>query len=270
MRGETVVQKQQKLPAVPQLHTELHSMTPTRSSTDSQLNSSTFSGLTVENVSVSFPEKRKLRNTVLQGVNLSVNEGEIVALLGPSGCGKSTLLRVIAGLEKADSGRVLWRGVDQSDIPPHTRSFGLVFQDGQLFVHKNVAENIAYGLRVQRLPRAARQKRVEELLELVGLPDCASRPVTQLSGGQKQRIALARALAPRPRLLLLDEPLSALDQELRERLALELRKMLRETKTTAVLVTHDRTEATVIADQVMRMDRGKIIETADNTVRGGR
>ena len=214
------------------------------------------SGLRVEHVSVAY----RRDTPVVRGADLSVGRGEVVALLGPSGCGKSTLLRAIAGLEPLATGSVSWDGNDLARVPPHKREFGLVFQDGQLFSHRNVAENIAYGLRVQRLGRHAREARVSELLELVGLPGFGARPVTELSGGQRQRVALARALAPRPRLLLLDEPLSALDRELRDRLALDLHALLRDTGTTAILVTHDEGEARTIASRVLRMRDGKIAE----------
>lgn len=191
--------------------------------------------------------------------SFGVDPGEIVALTGPSGCGKSTLLRAIAGLEPLAAGRVSWAGEDLARIPPHRRGFGLMFQDGQLFVHLTVAENIAYGLRAQRVPRAERDARVAELLALVGLPEYGARAVTELSGGERQRIALARSLAPAPRLLLLDEPLSALDRGLRERLAAELAALLRQTGTTAILVTHDEEEARVIADRRIGMRAGRLI-----------
>lgn len=220
-------------------------------------------GLLVEGLNLSFAEPRHARSLVLQGVDLTVSIGETVALQGPSGCGKSTLLRAISGLEAIDSGRVCWRGVDQAQVPPHRRNFGLVFQDGQLFVHKTVAENISYGLRIQKVPAVERQQRVTELLNLVGLPGYEDRPVTKLSGGERQRVALARSLAPHPHLLLLDEPLSALDQELRERLATDLREILTTTHTTAIFVTHDRSEATAVADRVLRMESGRILDGSD-------
>lgn len=190
-------------------------------------------------------------------------QGEVVALLGASGSGKSTLLRAIAGLEPVRAGRITWHGTDLADVAPHKRGFGLVFQDGQLFTHRTVAENVAHGLRVQRMPKEEREARVTELLELVGLPGTHARRVTELSGGERQRIALARSLAPRPGLLLLDELLfSALDRELRERLATDLAAMLRATHTTAILVTHDDGEADVIADRVWRARVGAVTEAA--------
>lgn len=212
-------------------------------------------GLEVNNVSVAYGKAA----AVVRNATFALAATEVVALLGPSGCGKSTLLRAVAGLEPLVTGSVSWNGEDLAQTPPHRRGFGLVFQDGQLFVHRSVAENIAYGLRVQRLPRVERGERVQELLDLVGLPGYEDRAVTELSGGERQRVALARSLAPRPRLLLLDEPLSALDRELRDRLAVDLAGLLRETKTTAILVTHDESEATTIADRVLRMRAGELV-----------
>lgn len=193
-------------------------------------------------------------------VSLAVAPGEIVALLGPSGCGKSTLLRTIAGLEVPAQGRVFWDGVDLAPTPVHRRGFGLMFQDGQLFAHQNVAGNVGYGLKIQGLSKAEREQRVAELLVLVGLPGAQSRNVATMSGGERQRVALARALAPKPQLLLLDEPLSALDRELREHLAVELRSILKETGTAAVFVTHDQDEAFTVADRVAVMRRGELLQ----------
>lgn len=195
----------------------------------------------------------------VRDVSFEVATGEVVALTGPSGCGKSTLLRAIAGLEPLASGDVYWDGDSIDDVAPHKRGFGLMFQDGQLFAHMSVAKNVAYGLSAQRMPKGEREARVAELLELVGLPDYGDRPVTELSGGERQRIALARSLAPKPRLLLLDEPLSALDRTLRERLALDLAELLRATDTTAILVTHDPYEAETVADRVLAMQAGSLV-----------
>lgn len=195
----------------------------------------------------------------VRGVSFEVARGEVVALTGPSGCGKSTLLRAIAGLEPLAEGAVLWDGSDLAGVPPHRRGFGLMFQDGQLFAHMSVEKNVAYGLGGRSIQRAERDARVAELLELVGLPGYGSRAVTALSGGERQRIALARSLAPGPRLLLLDEPLSALDRALRERLAIDLARLLRETGTTAILVTHDEHEAETVADRTLRMRSGELI-----------
>lgn len=200
----------------------------------------------------------------VEGVDLAVHPGEVVGLLGPSGCGKSTLLRAIAGLEPLAAGRIHWNGNDLASVPVHKRNFGMVFQDGQLFATMTVGRNIAYGL--AHLPRAAQQERVAEMLELVGLSGYAGRRTTELSGGQAQRIALARSLAPRPRALLLDEPLSALDTALRRRLAQDLARILRETGTTAVYVTHDHQEAYTVADRVAILDGGRLLQVAEPEV----
>ncbi|MFM9376760.1 ABC transporter ATP-binding protein [Gordonia sp. VNK21] len=199
--------------------------------------------------------------TVLSGLDWSVGSGAVIsALLGPSGCGKSTLLRAVAGLEPLAAGTVACRGRDLSRVPVHKRDFGLVFQDGQLFSGKTVAANIGYGLRLRRWPRAAIAARVDELLEVIQLPGAGKRRVTELSGGQAQRVALARALAPRPRLLLLDEPLAALDRRLRDELAVAIAEIVRASGTPAVLVTHDHTEAALMADEVSIMRAGAIVQ----------
>jgi len=194
----------------------------------------------------------------VSGVSLEVPDRKVLALLGPSGCGKSTLLRAIAGLEPTTGGRICWDGVDLVDVPVHRRGFGLMFQDGVLFPHRDVAGNIAYGLQRAGLDRRQVAARVGDLLELVGLPGYASRRVATLSGGEAQRVALARALAPRPRLLLLDEPLAALDRSLRERLLTDLRDVLTSTGTTAVFVTHDQHEAFAVADLLAVMRSGTV------------
>ncbi|WP_019200398.1 ABC transporter ATP-binding protein [Tsukamurella sp. 1534] len=200
--------------------------------------------------------------TAVRGVSLDVGAADapVTALLGPSGCGKSTLLRAVAGLEPLAGGAVLFDGADLARVPPHRRGFGMVFQDGQLFGHRDVAGNVRYGLERQGWARAEARDRVEELLDLVGLPGAGGRPVGELSGGQQQRVALARALAPRPRLLLLDEPLSALDRQLRDRLAGDLRRILREAGTPALIVTHDHGEAVELADTVAVMTDGEIAQ----------
>lgn len=213
--------------------------------------------LQIADVAVSFGPKK-----AVQGVSFEVARGEILGLLGPSGCGKSTLLRAIAGLVPLDAGEVLWDGVSLDSLPVHKREFGVVFQDGQLFAHKSVAGNVAYGLSTTKFSRVERAARVSELLALVGLEGYEDRNVTTLSGGEKQRVALARALAPRPRVLLLDEPLSALDRELRGRLALDVRSILRATGTTAIFVTHDQDEAFTVCDRVAVMRAGQILQIA--------
>ncbi|UFU04698.1 ABC transporter ATP-binding protein [Ruania suaedae] len=198
--------------------------------------------------------------TAVAGVDLHVPAGQVVAVLGPSGCGKSSLLRAVAGLEPLTTGEVRWDGADVSGTPVHRRGFGLMFQDGQLFPHRDVAGNVDFGLRMAGIARAERAARVAELLALVGLSGFGDRAVASLSGGEQQRVALARALAPRPALLLLDEPLSALDRELRESLSGELRRILTETSTTAMYVTHDHDEAFAVADRVAVMREGRLVQ----------
>jgi thiamine transport system ATP-binding protein len=191
-------------------------------------------------------------------VTLSLGAGEVLAVLGASGAGKSTLLRAIAGLEPA-TGTMAWEGRDLAGVPAYQRGFALMFQDGQLFAHLSVARNVDYPLRLRRMPRAEREARVAELLTLVGLEGHGARLPATLSGGERQRVALARALAAAPRLLLLDEPLSALDAELRVRLAADLRRILSTTGTTAILVTHDQDEAFAVADRIAVMRDGRIV-----------
>ncbi|GHD43791.1 ABC transporter ATP-binding protein [Streptomyces galbus] len=198
---------------------------------------------------------------VLDAVDLDVAEHQVVCVLGPSGSGKSTLLRAVAGLQPLDDGRVLLDGRDRTGVPPHRRDVGLMFQDHQLFPQRDVAGNVAFGLRVRGASRKQQDARVAELLELVGLPGAARRAVTALSGGEQQRVALARALAPSPRLLMLDEPLGQLDRSLRERLVVELRELFARLGTTVLAVTHDQGEAFALADRVVVMRDGRIAQS---------
>ncbi len=191
---------------------------------------------------------------------VTVPDGSVLAVLGPSGCGKSTLLRAVAGLEPVAEGRIRWDGHDLASTPTHKRGFALMFQDGQLFDHLSVARNVAYALRLRRVAVRERERRVGELLELVGLGGYAARMPATLSGGERQRVALARSLAAQPRLLLLDEPLSALDAGLRERLAGDLAEILRAAGTTTVLVTHDHEEAFAVADRLVVMREGRVVQ----------
>lgn len=220
---------------------------------------STTAALGIDDAVVQYGSGQQI-TTAVDHVSLQVRAGEVVALLGPSGCGKSSLLRAVAGLEPLAAGSVRWEGADLAGVEVHRRGFGLMFQDGQLFAHRDVAGNIGFGLQMARMPRARRAERVAELLDLVGLPGFGSRAVASLSGGQAQRVSLARSLAPEPRLLLLDEPLSALDRALRERLAADLHHILRRAGTTALYVTHDHDEAFTVADRVAVMMAGRIVQ----------
>ncbi|GAB3242890.1 ABC transporter ATP-binding protein [Nocardioides dilutus] len=196
---------------------------------------------------------------------VEVPDGSVLAVLGPSGCGKSTLLRAVAGLERPTAGTISWDGRDLAGTPTHKRGFALMFQDGQLFGHLTVARNVGYALRIRR-NRPERQDldvRVDDLLRLVGLEGYADRLPATLSGGERQRVALARSLAVEPRLLLLDEPLSALDAGLRERLAGDLHAILRAAGTTALLVTHDHEEAFAVADRIAVMRAGRIVQEGE-------
>jgi putative spermidine/putrescine transport system ATP-binding protein len=202
---------------------------------------------------------------VLDGVNLAVSKGEFVSLLGPSGCGKTTLLRIVAGLLGADDGQVNLDGADISAMPPHQRNVGVVFQSYALFPHLTVAENVAFGLHARGADKASIQPTVARFLDLVHMSAFADRSVKALSGGQQQRVAVARALAVGPKLLLLDEPFSALDRKLRETMQIELKRLLRELGTTAVFVTHDQDEALIMSDRIAVMNCGQIeqLDTPD-------
>jgi sulfate transport system ATP-binding protein len=191
-------------------------------------------------------------------VSFEVPTGELVALLGPSGSGKSTILRIIAGLEAADRGRVILNGADATELPVQGRGIGFVFQHYALFRHMSVRQNVAFGLEVQRLPRSEIRVRVDELLNLVQIAGLADRFPSQLSGGQRQRVALARALAPRPEVLLLDEPFGALDARVRENLRAWLRELHETVRVTTILVTHDQQEAFEVADRVIVLRKGRV------------
>jgi thiamine transport system ATP-binding protein len=201
-------------------------------------------------------------DAALDDASLEVSSGETVTVLGPSGSGKTTLLRVVAGLQVPDVGRVVLDGEDLAGVPPHRRGVGLVFQDHALFPHRNVAENVGFGLRMRGDDPQAIAKRVRELLELVGLAGFERRTVGTLSGGEQQRVALARALATEPRLLLLDEPLGSLDRRLRDRLLEDLARLFDELDVTALYVTHDHTEAFTLGDRVAVMRHGRVVQVA--------
>ncbi len=196
----------------------------------------------------------------LADVHLQLGPSEVLAVLGPSGCGKTTLLRVVAGLEPHHTGRVLWNSTDVTGIPPHRRRFGLVFQSYALFPHRSVAGNVAFGLEVTGASAVETERLTADALRLVRLEHLADRRISDLSGGEQQRVALARALAPRPRMLMFDEPLGALDRELRERLLGELITLLAETAVPAVYVTHDQEEALAVGHRVAVMRRGRIVQ----------
>jgi len=197
-------------------------------------------------------------NTVVRNVDLAFNEGEFVSLLGPSGCGKTTILRMIAGFERPSSGRILVQGKDITGQPANQRKIGMVFQAYALFPNMNVAGNIGFGLKVAGTPREEARARIAEMLKLIGLSGLEKRFPFELSGGQQQRVALARALAPRPRMLLLDEPLSALDAKIRVALREQIRAIQRELGITTVFVTHDQEEALSISDRIVVLNAGKV------------
>jgi putative spermidine/putrescine transport system ATP-binding protein len=197
-------------------------------------------------------------NTVVKGVNLAFDKGEFVSLLGPSGCGKTTILRMIAGFERPTSGQILVEGQDISPLPPNRRNIGMVFQAYALFPNMNVEDNVGFGLKIAGVARDERRARVEEMLKLIGLPGYGKRFPFEMSGGQQQRVALARALAPKPRMLLLDEPLSALDAKIRVSLREEIRAIQRELGITTVFVTHDQEEALSISDRIVVLSAGNV------------
>lgn len=211
--------------------------------------------LEVRDVDITYPDG----TVAVRGVSVGVEPGSVLSLLGASGSGKSTLLRGIAGLEDVTAGQILLDGENIAGVPVHRRNIGMVFQDGQLFPHRNVGRNISYGLETAGIPKDQRKEQIDKMLSLVDLDGYAERPIRSLSGGQAQRVALARTLAPEPKVVLLDEPFSALDRGLRATLAPQVRDILASTNTTAVHVTHDHTEARAIATHVAILDHGKLI-----------
>lgn len=217
-----------------------------------------MSGLTVKELRKSFGQ-----HEVLKGISFSVKSGNFLSLLGPSGCGKTTILRIICGLETADSGEVLVDGNDVTKMKPEKRNIGLVFQNYALFPSMNVAKNVGYGLKMQKVAQAEIDQRVEEALELVKLGGYGPRKVNQLSGGEQQRVALARSLVTRPDILLLDEPLSALDRKIRAEMQYEIRNIQRKIGITTVFVTHDQEEALTMSDQIILLNKGNIEQEGD-------
>jgi len=209
--------------------------------------------LKIKNISKSYGD-----NQVLVDLNLECNKGEFLVILGPSGCGKTTLLNIVSGIVRPDSGRIVSNGLDITDLPPEKRNFGMVFQNYALFPNLRVIDNILYGLKHSRRDKGAALDRALELMDLTGITPLADRYPSTLSGGQQQRVALARALAPRPEALLLDEPLSSLDAKVRSSLALQLAELQRRTGVTAIMVTHDQSEAFSLADRVILLNDGKV------------
>ena len=206
-----------------------------------------------ENINKSFGS-----NHVLKDINLDVEKGQLVTLLGPSGCGKSTLLRCLAGLEQVTDGHIYLDGQEITDIVPRKRGIGMVFQQYSLFPNKNVRDNVAYGLKLKKMPKAQIQQKVEEMLDIVGLSDKIDQYPSSLSGGQQQRVALARAMVTAPKVLLLDEPLSAIDALLRKNLQIEIRRIQQQLGITTIFVTHDQDEAMVMSDMIHLFHDGRI------------
>ncbi|MGB3413804.1 MAG: ABC transporter ATP-binding protein [Microbacteriaceae bacterium] len=230
------------------------------SKTDGQNHGGLLPALELRGISLSYLNDLGKQESVLEGVDLDIYEHDFVVLLGASGSGKTTLLRAIAGLEHPDAGTVLWHGQDITELPSHLRGFALMFQDEQLFPHMNVAENIAYPLKIRSVSAAIRQEKVTELLELIGLPGFETKRVDTLSGGEAQRVALARALASEPQLLLLDEPLSSLDSELRIRLGEDLLAIAKSRGIPVLMVTHDLHEAEAMATRTLRIRNRNLVE----------
>ncbi|ONG51785.1 Fe3+/spermidine/putrescine ABC transporter ATP-binding protein [Pseudoroseomonas deserti] len=220
----------------------------------------TASPLSIQDVKKSFGA-----NTVLERISLDVEPGEFMTFLGPSGCGKTTLLRMVGGFGAPDSGRILLNGRDITHLPPNLRDCGFVFQSYALFPHMTVRANIAYGLKLRKLPAAEIKSRVDAVLDMVGLEAFADRHPKQLSGGQQQRVAIARAIAIRPALLLMDEPLSNLDAKLRERIRFELRALQKRLGITTVFVTHDQEEAMAVSDRIVVMNKGHVEQIGSPT-----
>ncbi|AVB13976.1 MULTISPECIES: ABC transporter ATP-binding protein [Pseudomonas syringae group] len=214
-------------------------------------------------VSIENLQKSYASTSVVSDINCSITKGEFVTLLGPSGCGKSTLLRCIAGLTPVNSGRILLDGTDLVPLTPQKRNIGMVFQSYALFPNMTVEQNVAFGLRIQKVSAADSEKRVADILRMVELNDFATRYPHQLSGGQCQRVALARSLVTRPRLLLLDEPLSALDARIRKNLREQIRAIQRELGLTTIFVTHDQEEALTMSDRIFLMNEGRIVQSGD-------
>jgi len=211
----------------------------------------------VDAITVESPNTQK---TIIRDVSLTVERGEVVAILGSSGAGKSTFLRAIAGLVPVVTGRIFLDGTDLAHTPTHKRDIGMMFQEHALFPHLDVGQNIAFGLKLAKVEKTKREARVSELLNVVGLDGFENRPIASLSGGERQRVALARTLAPSPRLLLLDEPMGSLDRVLRDRLVPELGEILRSLELAALYVTHDYAEAFALAHRIAVMDDGNIVQ----------